>query len=292
MRSRFLPALSLLTPLSLLTLGLAVPAQAENVQHTQQLISTKACQRCDLSNAGLVSANLAGADVSGANLSSANLSNARLQGANLRGANLQGAVLFNANLTNADLRGVNLQKADLRGAVLTGAVWDGSNVDGANLLGAVGLPSQIATPENLYVIGLTEAQRGNFRDAITNYNQALTQKPDFAHAVLARGVARFRMGDRPGALEDAKKAQTLYLAQGNTQGETVSTQFVEGIQAIQQAEARGPRYGGDAASASPTSGGSTSGGHSGGNGSGGGFLGFLGSIAGMLLQFVPGMGGK
>ena len=285
MRSRFLPALSLLT------LCLAAPAQAENVQHTQQLISTKACQRCDLSNAGLVSANLGGANISGANLSSANLSNANLQGADLQGANLQSAVLFNANLSNADLRGVNLQKADLRGAILTGAVWDGANVDGANLLGAVGLPNQIATPENLYVIGLTEAQRGNFRGAITNYNQALTQKPDFAHAVLARGVARFRMGDRPGALEDAKKAQTLYLAQGNTQGETVSTQFVEGIQAIQEAEARGPRYGGNASSPS-AGGGHSGGGGGGGSGSGGGFLGFLGSIAGMLLQFVPGMGGK
>jgi tetratricopeptide (TPR) repeat protein len=157
-------------------------------------------------------------------------------------------------------------------------------------LGAVGLPDQIATPENLYVIGLTEAQRGNFRGAITNYDQALTQKPDFAHAVLARGVARFRLGDRPGALEDAKKAQALYLAQGNPQGQEVSTQFVEGIQAIQQAEARGPRYGGNASSPSP--GGGHSGGGGGGGNGGGGFLGFLGSIAGMLMQFVPGLGGK
>lgn len=283
MKLRFLPTFTFLA------LSLAAPVSAENIQHTQQLISTKVCPRCDLSNAGLVYANLAGADLTSANLSGANMSRINLSNANLKGADLSGAVLFNANLTNADLRGANLQGADLRGAVLTGAVWEEANVEGANLLGAVGLPPEIATPENLYVLGLTEAQRGNFRGAINNYDQALTQKPDFANAVLARGVARFHLGDRPGALADAEKAQALYTAQGNARGQDVSNQFVAGIQALQEAEARPPRYGGDGSS--PTTASGSSGGSRGGGNGGGGFLNFLGSIAGMLLQFVPGLGG-
>jgi uncharacterized protein YjbI with pentapeptide repeats len=264
MKRRFLPALILST------LCLTFPAQAENFQHTQQLMSTKQCQRCDLSGVGLVYANLAGADLSGADLSQANLSRINLAGAKLRGANLSGAVLVSADLSNADLSGVDLRGADLREAILTGANWENANIEGTNLIGAVGLPSEIATPDRLYAWGLAEAQRGNFQDAIRNYNQALTQKPTYAHAVLARGVARFRLGDRAGAMQDAQKAEELYVAQGNAQGQQLSTQFVEGLEAMQEAEKdeqRRARGGG-----------------------GGNFLGFLGSIAGLLLQFVtPGL---
>lgn len=75
MKFRLFPAL-------LLSLCLATPTKAENLQHTQQLMSTKRCQRCDLSGAGLVYANLSSADLSGANLSQANLSRINLSGAN------------------------------------------------------------------------------------------------------------------------------------------------------------------------------------------------------------------
>ncbi|HEY9644359.1 MAG TPA: pentapeptide repeat-containing protein [Coleofasciculaceae cyanobacterium] len=257
-------------PVLLLTLCLSAPAQAENLQQTQQLMSTKRCQRCDLSGAGLVYANLSGADLNGANLSQANLSRINLSGANLRGANLSGTVLFSANLSNADLSGADLRGADLRDANLTGATWEGTNIEGANLLGAVGLPTAIATPDHLYAWGLAEAERGNFQGAIDYYNQALNQQPNFAHAILARGIARFRMGDRSGAMEDAKTAEQIYTSQGNGQGQQVSMQFSQGLQAMQEADEKQKRR----------------------ENSGGGsnFLSFLGSIAGLLLQFVtPGL---
>jgi tetratricopeptide (TPR) repeat protein len=258
-------------PILLLTFCLATPAQAENLQQTQQLLSTKRCQQCDLSGAGLVYANLSDADLQGANLSQANLSRINLSGANLRGANLSGAVLFSANLSHADLSGADLRGADLRGATLTGATWEGANIEGTNLLGAVGLPATIATPDRLYAWGLAEAQRGNLQGAIDNYNQALSQQPDFAHAILARGVARFRLGDRLGAMEDAKTAQQIYTSQENNQGQQISMQFEQGIQAMQDADEKQKR-------------------RENGGGSGGNFLGFLGSIAGLLLQFVtPGL---
>ncbi len=257
-------------PLLALSLCLAAPAKAENPQHTQQLMSTRRCESCDLSSAGLTYANLSGADLSKANLSQANLSRINLSGANLRGANLSGAVLFSANLSGADLSGADLSGADLRGATVTGVTWAGTNLTSANLMGAVGLPTEIATPDRLYAWGLAEAERGNFQDAINNYNQALTQQPNFAHAILARGVARFRLGDRPGAMADAQAAKEIYTAQGNSQGLQVSTQFTEGMVAMQEAEDKQKRRER--------------------GGGGGNFLGFLGSIASLLLQFVtPGL---
>jgi len=218
-----------------LTLYVAIPVKAENIEHTQQLLSTKQCSECDLSRSGLVYADLTGADLSRANLSQANLSRANLSTANLSGANLVGAVLVNANLTGADLSETDLRGADLRGAILTGAVIQGAKLDEANFLGAVGLPSEIATAENLYRMGVAEAERGNHRGAIDYYTQVTNLEPDFAGAYLARGVARFQLGEHAFALEDAQQAEQLYLAQGNEAGHQVAAQFKQGLLDIQAA---------------------------------------------------------
>lgn len=137
-----------------------------------QLLETKECVRCDLSNADLSDAdlndaNLEGANLQGANLSGANLDDAYLVGANLSqailteadleeaklllaslsSANLEGAKLKGANLTDADLPNANLsnarltaptvlQRANLQGANLTNAELRGSNLSQANLAGA------------------------------------------------------------------------------------------------------------------------------------------------------------
>jgi uncharacterized protein YjbI with pentapeptide repeats len=251
----------------LTTFSLSAAANAEDLEQTQQLLTTRQCSRCDLSGSGLVFANLSGATLDGANLSTANLNRANLSNANLRGANLAGAVLFNANLSGADLRGADLRGADLREAYFNGANMEGALLDRANLIGAIGLPETVATPEQIYLWGLAESQRGNYRGAITYYSQALSMKPDFAHAMLARGVARYQMRDLSGALEDAKQAETMYMAQGNEQGHQASVRFAEGLVAMQDAIARGDRR---AAS-----------------GGGGNFLNFLGSLTGLLLQFLP-----
>lgn len=217
------------------------PSYAEDLEDTQQLITTQECQGCDLSGAGLVYANLSGAQINQANLSRVNLSRANLSGSNLSGSNLSGAVLFNANLTGADLSGADLSGADLRGSRLSGANLEGTKLEGANFLGAVGLPPEVATNDNLYSLGLAEAQRGNFRGAIENYNQAIGTDGSFANAYLARGIARIQLGDRTGALQDSKQAEQLYTAQSNDAGMQASTQFSSGIEAMQAAEARGQR---------------------------------------------------
>lgn len=242
---------------------LALPASAENLSHTQQLLNTRECQQCDLSRAGFVYVDLSNVDLSGADLSGANLSRAILRGANLSGANLTGAVLFSADLTGANLSNANLAGVDMREALMSGANLDGAILTDANLLGAVGLSSEIATAEQLYLWGLAEAQRGNLQGATNYYNQSLSLKPDFAHALLARGVVRFRQRDLEGALADSKAAEQLYTAQGNDQGQQASMQFSEGIVAIQEAIAEGEN-----------------------NGGGGNFLGFLGSLTGLLVRML------
>jgi tetratricopeptide (TPR) repeat protein len=254
--------------LSLLTAGGIMPvARADNLEHTQQLITTKDCPRCDLNKAGLVYADLVGANLSEANLIQANLSHADLASANLQGAQLNGAILFGADLSGADLSGANLQGVDLRGANLTNANLQNAVIDGANLLGAVGMPAEIATVDNYYRWGMEEAERENFRGAVNYYNQALSMEPDFAHAYLARSIARFRLGEHMGALEDAQQADQLYLEQNNERGHLVASQFSQSILTAQELYERRQR-----------------GGRSGG--AGGNILNVLGGLAGMAFQVL------
>lgn len=244
--------------------GVVLPVQAENLEQTQQLLSTKECSRCELNRAGLVYAQLSGANLSQANLIQANLSHTNLSAANLSQAQLTGAVLFGADLSGADLSGANLQGADLREAILTNANLAGANIEGAMFLGAVGLPAEIGTTDNYYRWGMQESERGNFRGAVGYYNQALSLEPDFAHAYMARSIARFRLGDRGGALEDAQYADQLYLEQNHDQGHQIASQFALGIQAAEEAYAKQQRGGR--------------------GGVGGNIFNVLGGLAGLALQ--------
>lgn len=220
----------LATAALLTTICLVDPALSANSEHTRQLLATKQCQNCDLSGAGLVLANLSGAILSGANLSGANLSRANLSGADLRGANLNGASLFGANLSGAILSRADLSVADLRDTYLANANFVGANLNGANLQGAIGIPSQVVKAEDFYTWGVGEAQKGDPRGAIDHFNQALSINPNLAAAYLARGVARYQLLDRPGAIQDAQFAEKLFLAQGNTGGSQTAQSFVKELQ--------------------------------------------------------------
>jgi tetratricopeptide (TPR) repeat protein len=245
------------------TLCWAAPAQAENLQHVQQLMSTRQCQGCDLSRAGLVFASLSAVDLTGANLSLANLNQSNLSGANLTNADLTGAVLVRANLSGADLSGANLAGADLRDAYLYGANLEGANLDSAILQGAIGLPDSLISADQFYSWGIAEYQRGNFAGAIEYYNKALDKQSNFSAVYLARSIARYRLGDEEGAIADANRAEQLFAAQGNEDGRLASVQVAEGIVEAQEAlaEANGRGSGG------------------------GGFLGFIGGLASLLLRF-------
>jgi len=104
-------------------------ANAQTVaDNINTLLSTNACEEC----------NLVGADLSAADLREAELDDADLGGANLSDADLSDADLSCATLIKADLRGANLSEADLNDVLLsetifTSATWcDGLCICGAN----------------------------------------------------------------------------------------------------------------------------------------------------------------
>lgn len=216
----------------LTTLSGLMPAQAEDLAHLRQLLSTKQCPGCNLSNAGLVTTNLAGADLSGANLSGANLSQANLSGANLSGANLSGASLHGANLIGANLRGANVNGADLRNTYLTNADLTGVILDNAFVQGAVGIPHYAGTPELFYGWGLVEANKGNYPAAIEHYNKALSIKSDYAEAYLARGLAYYRLGNEAGAVQNAEISSQLFEKQQNVAGYQAAQNFIVGMEKV------------------------------------------------------------
>lgn len=109
----------------LTVVGTGVPAQAENLEHRQQLLKTNRCSGCDLSQASLSGLNLSGADLRGANLSRANLAGADLRYADLSGANLDRADLSGANLAETNLTQTSFRQSQLTNTILTGAKgWD------------------------------------------------------------------------------------------------------------------------------------------------------------------------
>jgi len=218
------------TTVFLSSICLISPALSENIDQTRQLLATKQCLACDLSSAGLVMANLSGANLNGANLSGANLSRANLSGADLSGANLNGASLYGANLSGAKMSGADLSGVDLRDAYLVNTNVTGANVSGANFQGAIGIPSQVGKPNDFYRWGVAEAEKGDPRGAIEHLNQALSLKPDFAAAYVARGAARYQLYDRSGAMQDAETAERLFIAQRNTGGFQTAQALVQQMQ--------------------------------------------------------------
>lgn len=221
----------LMIPVGIATLltasSLVAPGYAEDLEQTQQLLSTRQCARCELSNAGLVFAKLNHANLVQANLVGANLSRANLQGADLRGADLSGATLYGANLAGANLDGAILRSTDLRNTYLTGASLNSTVMEGVFLQGAVGLPSSVGSAEDFYRWAMADQQQKNFPHAIENFTQALDRKPDYAPAYFGRAFARFQVGDREGAITDSEKANTLFSAQGDTKSSEVVQAFIK-----------------------------------------------------------------
>ncbi|AFY35121.1 pentapeptide repeat-containing protein [Calothrix sp. PCC 7507] len=255
MKSQILATAAFLTTISLHT-----SVQAANSEHIRHLLATKECQNCDLTGAGLVLADLSGANLSGANLAGANLSRANLSGADLRGANFSGAGLFGVNLSGAKLSGANLAGADLRNTYLVNAELNGVNLNSTNLQGAIGIPTQIATPEEFYTWGVAEAQKGNQQQAIAYFNQAIAIKADYAGAYLARGVARYQILDQQGAFQDAQIAEKMFTSQNDNPGMLTAQAFIKELQTPQD---------GKVSVGKPS------------------FFDFVGSLGSLFLQFFP-----
>jgi uncharacterized protein YjbI with pentapeptide repeats len=225
----------ILITVTLLTLISPIKAVlAENLEHTHQLFTTRECQNCDLSGAGLVLANLMGVDLRGANLAGANLSRANLTGANLSGANLSGTSLFGANLTGANLSGANLNGTDLREAFVTNANLNDTNLNSAYIIGIKGLPDNLNSYEDWYKLGIGEAKAGHYQNAIEYYNKALSIRSDLAAVYFARSMAYADLQDFEKAMLDAKRAELLFTQFGIAQGQDLSKKLQVEIVARQK----------------------------------------------------------
>ncbi len=84
----------------------------------RQVLQTRECQGCDLSQQKLSFTNLRGANLRNANLSSADLKLVDLREANLIGAILDKADLRGADLTGADLTGAYMFETNFCGAIM------------------------------------------------------------------------------------------------------------------------------------------------------------------------------
>ena len=84
----------------------------------RQILQTRECQGCDLSQQKLSFTNLRGANLRNANLSSADLKLVDLREANLIGAILDKADLRGADLTGADLTGAYMFETNFCGAIM------------------------------------------------------------------------------------------------------------------------------------------------------------------------------
>ena len=66
-----------------------------------------------------------------------------------------------------------------------------------------------------YLYGPVIGGQRDYKRAIEYYNQAIRRNPKLVDAYNKRALARFVLGDKPGTIEDLKKAASLYLVQGD-----------------------------------------------------------------------------
>ncbi|BAQ60849.1 pentapeptide repeat family protein [Geminocystis sp. NIES-3708] len=210
---------------------------AENVTHLTQLLNTKQCENCDLTQVGLVMTNLTGANLRGANLMGANLSRANLTGADLSNANLSGASFHGANLSGANLSGAVLNNSDFRNAYVQGIILNGTDISSAHIQGVVGIPANAGNAEQFYLWGVSEDKKGNYPMAVKYYSQAIEMNPDFAQAYLGRAIIKSRYGQTNPAIKDGEKAEELFKAQDNSDGYVLSNRFIQLVKARTESEA-------------------------------------------------------
>jgi len=106
------------------------PLKAKKVS-VEQIMKTKRCRGCNLTEIDLSGLDLSGADFRNTDLSRANLTNTKFKDAKMSGARLN-----EANLKNADLDGVDLHDSELKNADLTHANLFNIRLDNADLTNA------------------------------------------------------------------------------------------------------------------------------------------------------------
>ena len=160
----------------LFTLVLTTPLMAK-AGDLVELLQTRKCPDCQLTDVDLVHSDLRDADLRGAQLQRANLGHARLDGADLKKSNLQFTNLRGASLRGADLRGSTLYGTDLRQADLSGARLDDGALEQAYWQGAHGIKDSVRSHAALHNAGVTAAENGEWEQAEALFGAAIATNP-------------------------------------------------------------------------------------------------------------------
>ena len=197
-------------------LGIGSTATAADQQDLIQLLESRQCRACQLSDVDLAHADLRDADLQQAGLQRANLSQARLDGADLNGSDLSFTSFQGASLRGADLRNSRLMGTDLRHADLTGAFLDQNALDQSHSNGAKGIKKGARSHAGLHNAGVEAALAGRWPAAEQLFNSAIEANPDEPLSWVARGLSRGEQGKDDLASRDLAYAGELFAEQGET----------------------------------------------------------------------------
>ncbi|PSB61992.1 hypothetical protein C7B79_19850 [Chroococcidiopsis cubana CCALA 043] len=81
----------------------------------------------------------------------------------------------------------------------------------------------------LYHQGIELGRKGFYKEAISNYTQAINLNPDFAEAYVSRATVRYLTEDEQGGFEDLNKALNIYKDRGDTQRYNIVLDMVQHI---------------------------------------------------------------
>ena len=195
--------------------GISSTAIAADQHDLVQLLESRQCRACQLSDVDLTHADLRDADLQRASLQRANLSQARLDGADLNGSDLSFTSLQGASLRGADLRNSRLMGTDLRRADLTGALLDQNALDQSHWNGAKGVKKGARSHAGLHNAGVKTAQAGRSPVAEQLFSAAIQANPDEPLSWVARGLSRGEQGKNDLASRDFAFAGKLFAQQGD-----------------------------------------------------------------------------
>ena len=195
-------------------LGIGNTATAADQQDLIELLESRQCRACQLSDVDLAHADLRDADLQRARLRGANLSQARLDGADLNGSDLSFTSLQGASLRGADLRNSRLMGTDLRRADLTGALLDQNALGQSHWNGAKGVSQGARSHPGLHNAGVEAALAGRWSMAEQLFNAAIEANPDEPLSWVARGLSRGEQGKDDLASRDFAYAGKLFANQG------------------------------------------------------------------------------
>ena len=78
-------------------------------------------------------------------------------------------------------------------------------------------------------MGLARVQLNDSQDVIQNLENIETRNPPRGVDFVYRGVARYRLGDRQGGIEDIKKGAEIFRRQGDSEQQTKILDLVRGM---------------------------------------------------------------